>query len=474
MKNPLNTPTDEPLDLRQASHQLWKSIRTWFHDLVNLEEGMDRDGTVIFIKNNTRMRGANAWLLMCSIMIASLGLDLNSPAVIIGAMLISPLMSPILGIGLGVGINDKIVLYSSIRHFGIALLIALVTSTVYFWITPFGDFTPEISARTHPTLLDGLVAVFGGFAGIISVTRMDKSNAIPGVAIATALMPPVCVSGYGIANGEWTVMLNAFYLFFLNSFFIATTAFLIIRFLGFPYHEFLNPKEKRRTQLAIVIFSIVMIIPSAIILAHVVEVVQTKKHIEQFTQKFFSNEPQVLNYQYEEGDSTNILFVTLIGKAIHPDSMDYLKKGLKDYKIPNTELVLIQDTDPEIQELNRLKNEMKTFRTVAKNLEVVNKAKSDKELELQALRAELDSLKADTIPFASVCLETKAIFKDIEKIGFATAQTNDFKRINNKVPIVLLRWEKGKRRNTYQQDEEKIYEFLKLRMSLDTLEVVRY
>ncbi len=174
--------------------KLLDSIREWWKELVDLQQGTDKENTIISIKNNKRVRGANAWLLMCSIMIASLGLDLNSPAVIIGAMLISPLMSPILGIGLSVAINDRDALYTSLFHFGVSILIALVTSTLYFYITPFGEITPEIQSRTQPTLLDGLVAVFGGLAGIISISRKDSSNAIPGVAIATALMPPLCVT----------------------------------------------------------------------------------------------------------------------------------------------------------------------------------------------------------------------------------------------------------------------------------------
>ncbi|MFT5167722.1 MAG: putative membrane protein, partial [Saprospiraceae bacterium] len=148
--------------------KLLTDIWDFFHDLIDLKEGMDRKGTIQNIKNNKRMKGANAWLLMCSIMIASLGLDLNSPAVIIGAMLISPLMSPILGVGLGVGINDRETLYVSLQHFVIAIGIALFTSTFYFFFTPFGDTTDEILARTSPNTLDALVAFFGGIAGIIS------------------------------------------------------------------------------------------------------------------------------------------------------------------------------------------------------------------------------------------------------------------------------------------------------------------
>ena len=210
------TPIKQNRSIKEILEELWDSTKEWFRDLMDLNEGSDREGTIIAIKNNKRMRGSNAWLLMCSIMIASLGLDLNSPAVIIGAMLISPLMSPILGIGLGVGINDRDTLFISARHFLIAIAIALLTSTLYFLITPFGQITDEIRARTAPTVLDGLVAIFGGLAGIISTSRKDKSNAIPGVAIATALMPPLCVTGYGIANAQWDIMANSFYLFFLN------------------------------------------------------------------------------------------------------------------------------------------------------------------------------------------------------------------------------------------------------------------
>ncbi|NRA50395.1 MAG: DUF389 domain-containing protein, partial [Phaeodactylibacter sp.] len=229
-----------------ALSNLWEATSEWFRTLMDLESGLDREGTIIAIRNNKRMQGANAWLLGCSIMIASLGLDLNSPAVIIGAMLVSPLMSPILGIGLGVAINDKDSMFVSIRHFGIAILIALFVSTFYFFVTPFGQVTSEIQGRTSPTLLDGLVAIFGGFAGIISSTRKDKTNAIPGVAIATALMPPLCVTGFGIAevfeiwikrgslapdvfsaelNRAFGIIGGSFYLFFLNSFFIALTTY---------------------------------------------------------------------------------------------------------------------------------------------------------------------------------------------------------------------------------------------------------
>ena len=162
------------------------------------------------------MEGANAWMLICSIIIASIGLSQNSQAVIIGAMLISPLMSPLLGIGLSIGINDMETLRKALFNLLVAIVIALLTSTTYFFLMDFVDITSEIQARTRPTFLDIIVAVFGGLAGIISIARKDVTTTLPGVAIATALMPPLCVTGFGLANGNFDIASRSFYLFFFK------------------------------------------------------------------------------------------------------------------------------------------------------------------------------------------------------------------------------------------------------------------
>ena len=261
------TPPNTDNKIKQGASDFWDGLVDFFKDLVNLQDGMDREGTIINIRNNKRMRGANAWLLMCSIMVASLGLNLNSPAVIIGAMLISPLMSPILGVGLSVGINDRRGLLVSLQHFGLSIAIALITSILYFKISPIDVYTSEIAGRTQPTVLDLMVAIFGGFAGIISSSRKDKSNAIPGVAIATALMPPLCVTGYGLSHGLWDVALNSFYLFFLNSFFIALTTYIVVRLLDFPNKTYQNEKERKKTQYIIIGFAILLAAPSFYILS---------------------------------------------------------------------------------------------------------------------------------------------------------------------------------------------------------------
>jgi uncharacterized hydrophobic protein (TIGR00271 family) len=306
MKNQPQNLESSKEKIKEGTRTFLAGIQEFLKDLFDLQEGLDKKGTIDSIRNNKRMKGANAWLLMCSIMVASLGLDLNSPAVIIGAMLISPLMSPILGIGLSVGINDRQGLFTALNHFGISIAIALVTSVLYFYFTPFGDPTTEILNRTEPTLLDVMIAFFGGVAGIVSGSRMDKSNAIPGVAIATALMPPLCVTGFGLANGEWDIMLKSFYLFFLNAAFVALATYIIVRFLRFPMKEHLNAKENQKARAYIWIFSLIILIPSLFILSGVLSEVQQKRAIDSFVESNFPDAHFPTPHSIGESDSLEV------------------------------------------------------------------------------------------------------------------------------------------------------------------------
>ena len=282
--------------------EVLSSIWDFFYNLLDLKDGLDKEGTIINIKSNKEMKGANAWLLMCSIFIASLGLDLNSPAVIIGAMLISPLMSPILGIGLGIGINDRNTLNVSGKHLLIAIGIALVTSTTYFSITASlgigGGFTDEIRGRTSPSILDAMVALIGGLAGIISSSRKDQSNAIPGVAIATALMPPLCVTGYGIAQSFGyiigaksinlnfvSVMFNSFFLFVLNATLVALATYFIVRFMQFPSRSFESAKEELRSKSVLYFTSLALLSISIFTTYNIISDNNKIEAIESFIQK---------------------------------------------------------------------------------------------------------------------------------------------------------------------------------------------
>ncbi|NJL12298.1 MAG: DUF389 domain-containing protein [Microscillaceae bacterium] len=261
---------------------IWRKTQIFFRAtrrLLNIHSSSDPTGTIEDICANIVIKGYNIWILVCSALLASIGLDTNSTAVIIGAMLISPLMSPILGVGLGLGINDWDVFVLSLRNLGIATISSLLASVVYFNITPLGEPTSEILARTEPTLLDVGVALFGGIAGIVSGSRREKTNAIPGVAIATALMPPLCAAGYGLANLNFSIFLGAFYLFFINAVFISISTFLIVRYLRFPMHR--EPDEKtRRTMHRVMLISLIIVIsPSVYFLYTVINRIRTVQQI---------------------------------------------------------------------------------------------------------------------------------------------------------------------------------------------------
>ncbi len=458
----------------KKAKNFFSDVWDFFYDLIDLSEGMDRKGTIQNIKDNKRMRGANAWLLMCSIMIASLGLDLNSPAVIIGAMLISPLMSPILGVGLGVGINDRETLYVSLQHFGIAIGIALFTSTFYFFFTPFGGATDEIMSRTEPSTLDAMVAFFGGIAGIISGSRIDKSNAIPGVAIATALMPPLCVTGFGLANGNLTIIINSFYLFFLNATLVAFATFAIVRFLRFPMKQYGTAREKRNMHFIIYGVSLLIIIPSILILKKVWADFNLKRDTKEFLSDYCGeNIKYVDSWDIIKQDSFNQIAIKIYGSGYKHFDKQKMEEGLENLNIKNTKIDLIPTTEVDLAKLQKLEADLSGFKSIAQQLEIAKETKSENEVIIGNLQAKIDSIQADTIPFDKICVELKAAFPNIDQVAFAEAKESNFER-TNELPILLLRWKKSIPLSNIRREEPRIQNFIQARIELDTLKIVRY
>ena len=198
--------------MAQTSQTLWQTIKRYFNALPDKEHEAE---TIEQISSGVSFHGSNLWVLVFAIFIASLGLNVNSTAVIIGAMLISPLMGPIIGMGLAVGIGDLPLLKSSIKNYFVATVISVLTAMVYFLISPLTEAQSELLARTSPTLYDVLIALCGGAAGILALSTRGNGNVFPGVAISTALMPPLCTAGYGLAMGEWSFFFGAFYLYFI-------------------------------------------------------------------------------------------------------------------------------------------------------------------------------------------------------------------------------------------------------------------
>ena len=333
-------------------------------------------------------KGYNVWILICSIVICSVGLNINSTAVVIGAMLISPLMGPILGLGLSIGTNDLDNLKSSIKNFLIALAVSLLTSTIFFLITPLHEAQSELLARTQPTFLDALIAIFGGLAGIIAVSRKDASNVFPGVAIATALMPPICTAGYGIANGNMHFFLGALYLFFLNSVFISIATLVIVRYLHFPFISFVDKQMEKKVKRYIIIVSAIIIIPSAYLFFEVTQESIFYARADKFTKETFVYQgSEVINHKFTYHKEGSTIEIFMIGKHIPDEVIWAWEQELKNTDLNNTVLKIIQNKDNSDELAGSIGAKVKAG--------IIEELYQKNYVDLQAKNTEIDSLKKE-------------------------------------------------------------------------------
>ncbi|OAV44468.1 DUF389 domain-containing protein [Lewinella sp. 4G2] len=476
-KDPKHPATPLPSSTNEKEVTPGEGLAEWFHDFLDLRTGSDRAGAVESIISGKQMRGSNAWMLVCSILIASLGLNLNSGAVIIGAMLISPLMNPILGIGLGVGTNDTPLLWKALQNFGISIAIALTASVLYFALTPIDTFTPEMQARTEPTILDALVAVFGGLAGIISVTRKDKTNAIPGVAIATALMPPLCVAGYGIAlaltdpAAGFQVFWRSSYLFFINSFFIAATAYVIIRLLRFPYRKYLTKADARKSMLIVGAISILMIIPSVYILSDVLVRLRENEAAKSFTETFFpaSSSSYLLD---RENKAAPLLIYPIKNRLMSRDSIDHYTKILREPPYGLTNARIVTDTSLSASAMASIQRKLSTVSNHQTRL-------SDVEYRLQLLAqevAQLEELPAqfrDTVAFNRTRRQLIEQFPMVTNLALSRAKVSgDTLSSNGDLPLAVVSLERPGRRpplKAIKQEKAALQQFLQVALGRDSV-----
>ena len=273
--------------------------------------------TIESIRRGVEFKGANLWILIFAILMASLGLNVNSTAVIIGAMLISPLMGPIMGIGLSVGLNDFDLMKRSLKSFLITTAFSVVTATLFFLISPVSQAQSELLARTSPTIYDVLIALFGGLAGVVALSTREKGNVIPGVAIATALMPPLCTAGFGLATGNLVYFLGAFYLYFINSVFISLATFLGVRVMHFHHKEFIDKARERTVRHSIIFIALITMCPAIYLTFNIVKESIFEQAANRFiTEQLSFENTQVLDQKIQsKGDSTEIK-VVLIGTDV--------------------------------------------------------------------------------------------------------------------------------------------------------------
>lgn len=319
-----------------------KAVLNRHFNLLNDKE--DERNVIEQVKGNTAFRGTNLWILMFAILIASLGLNVNSTAVIIGAMLISPLMGPIIGMGLSVGISDFDLLKQSLKNYGVATLISVLTATLYFFISPLSEARSELLARTFPTLYDVLIAFCGGAAGVLALTTKNKGQVIPGVAIATALMPPLCTAGYGLATAQWSYFFGAFYLFFINTVFIALSTFLGVKLLRFHSHSNLMPELAKRGKRLVTLVVVATMIPAAVLTVDIVKKDILARNMKAFVDhELAQSGTQIISYNVMQ-DTLNVVAV---GRVISDAEIQDAQANLANYKLRGLTLSVIQGADAE-------------------------------------------------------------------------------------------------------------------------------
>lgn len=321
--------------LRQA---LTSTLRYYFS--VN-KDISDLHQTAEGIRSGAEFKGANLWVLIFAIFIASLGLNTNSTAVIIGAMLISPLMGPIIGMGLAAGISDFALMKKSLRNYAVATVISIITATLYFATSPLSEAQSELLARTSPTIYDVFIAIFGGAAGILALSTRGNTNVIPGVAIATALMPPLCTAGFGLASGNWLYFLGAFYLYFINTVFIAFATYVGVRMMRFPTKSFPDKSREKKVQRYLLTVIIVTMCPSIYMTYTIVRQTIFSANVNNFIQTEMSQMGATVISKETDYKSQEIS-LTLIGRELNERQQDSLRGFLKRYHLENAHLTFIQ------------------------------------------------------------------------------------------------------------------------------------
>jgi len=420
------------------------------------------------IRGGIEIRGTNLWVLMLAIFIASIGLNVNSTAVIIGAMLISPLMGPIMGVGYGVGINDYRLIKKAVGNLLVSFLIGLFTSTIYFLITPLSAAQSELLARTSPTIWDVLIALFGGLAGIIASTRKEKSNVIPGVAIATALMPPLCTAGYGLANGSLEMFFGAFYLFFINCVFIALATLLLIGYLKPPHKRFVNEKLERKVRFYIYMVVMGTILPSIYLAYGLV----TREVFNSRANDFIKNEMVFENSFVAKqviSANTQVIDITLIGQQISDERFNELSRKLEQYRLPKARLVLHQTVIKELDEAT-LKQSL-----LADVLNSNRQVFDTKNKQLQDLQNELASLRSKQSQQSEYLQEQQKIFAELvaqypQVQKLAVAKTSEYQMNVDTASSVLLLNITSKKSLT-RTERKKISDWLKVRTGVDSVKL---
>lgn len=443
-----------------------KSIKAFFTRMLDIRQEQENEQeTIESIKKGVEFKGTNLWVLIFATFIASLGLNTNSTAVIIGAMLISPLMGPIMGFGLGLGIADFDLIKRSFRNFATATLFSVITSSIYFLISPINEAQSELLARTQPTLYDVLIAFFGGLAGIVASSTKSKGNVIPGVAIATALMPPLCTAGFGLATGNLYYFFGAFYLYFINTVFISLATYLVVRVLKYPKKVFLDKEREKKVTRYVGIIVVFTIVPSLFLSYRLVKTTYFNQQALNFinTELAFPN-TQVLSKSITDTSDKKEIKVVLIGDNVAETTIEDARNRLPRYGLKDVNLVVQQGFSEQETDINQLKSLL--MQDLYKNSEEVLRAQT---LHIDSLQRELKSYRDDRLMAEQLKPEVKVLFPYIREISCTHTSLIPIDSAAQK-PIMLIYVKSAEKVSA--DNKKKLTDWLSARTGVNTIKLL--
>jgi uncharacterized hydrophobic protein (TIGR00271 family) len=476
-ENPLSD-ADEKLSGEQAKKDFQGfsgSTKKFLSELLNIRKDTDQEATKQAIIADIPFKGHTIWILICSIFIASIGLNANSTAVVIGAMLISPLMGPILGVGMSIAINDIDTLRRSLKNFAVMVVISILTAYLFFEFFPLRDESSELLARTEPDIRDVLIAFFGGFALVIARAKKGTvATVIFGVAIATALMPPLCTVGFGLAISNWEYATGAMYLFIINTIFIAVATVIVLKFLRFPMVKYINSQKRRFLARITTLIALLVMIPAIITFYNVWQesryMSQAQDLIKQTIEvykfkdrgRYLDNLTEI-NYNRKGGSTIELV---CMGDELIPDNI------IASWNEQKTTFSGLEDTELKIVQGGRDDSEIK-FNYInelyeSKKAELLNKDERINLLESEL--AKLSKLTTKQIPFQQISAEAKTNFENLDSLGFAYTITTDFTKIDT-IPIFDVVWKKGTKPGDIKEDTQKLSNWLKLRINDNKVQI---
>lgn len=445
--------------------KLWYKVLEYTH----LKDDTDYEATEEYISNSVEFRGVNLWVLAFAIIVASVGLNMNSTAVIIGAMLISPIMGPITGIGFSIGTIDEDLLRKSLRNLLIMVGISLITSTIYFLISPLNDAGSELLARTRPTTFDVIIAFFGGLAGIVATSRKSQPfTVISGVAIATALMPPLCTAGYGLATWQPRFFGGALYLFFINSFFIALATFFMVRFLSFPQKNYMSVKRLNAVRRMMYLFAVLVMVPSVFMAVNLVRETafntQVNKFVSEVQQTSYFEKVQLIDFQKEYAKKSQTVTLRVVGKPLTREDIAHLQVIMQTgYGLDRAKLV-VKQTEGVID----ITHQMQLIEDLIDKKDAII---SQQDSTIMQLRTQIDKMAGSSENTAQLVRELVTQYPDIKQFAVSEIECYDPHSMQHyPMPVIYLAWNDGK---PHPEAERRIIDWLKVRLHVEEIRVMR-